>query len=168
MKYNINFGTSIAGTWSLLIIGGFIFIIIDSETDFMCWGPSDVKFAGFKINTWSRWVVVMNYSIFSQVVYTITSSTSAPYISNVIRDHKTSLKDKGTKLHAQVTVFTYTLFYWLASIMDIFLWITLQLQYIVPALFTDLLITVYFTDRYMRPIKDDLSDELIDVERGLQ
>lgn len=166
MKYNVNFGTIVGGAWSLLILGGFVFVIIDSDTDFMCWGPSDVEFAGFKVNTWSRWIIVMNYSVFSQVVYTITRSTSVPYISNVIRDHKTPLKDKGTKKHAQITVFTYTLFYWLSSMMDVFLWITLQMQYIMPALVTDLLITIYYTDRYMRPNNECLSDILINIEEN--
>ena len=166
MNYNVKLGTFCSGIWSLLIIGGLTFIIIESETDFMCFGPSDVKFAGFKVNTWSRWVIVMNYSVFSQIIYTVTSSTSSPYISNVIRDHKTPIKDKGSKLEAQIIVFIYTLCYWLSSIMDVFLWITLQMQYIVPALLTDLLITIYFTDKYMRPKKAKeenlLRNEMID------
>lgn len=167
MNYNVTIGTLSSGAWSLLILGGLVFVIIDSETDFMCLGPSDVEFAGFKVNTWPRWVIVMNYSVFSQVIYTITRSTSGPYISNVIRDHKTPIEDKGTKMHAQITVFVYTLFFWLSSMMDVFLWITLQMQYIVPALVTDLLITIYFTNIYMKPKKEKNKDKEKDKEKNL-
>lgn len=151
MKYKIKIGIIVAGSWSLCIITGVSVIASDIDTDFLHWGPSDVIFAGFRVNTWTKWIFVISYSVLSQVAYTIVNATVSPYITNVIRDHKTPIEEKGTKLNAQIIVFTYTLFYWLSSILDVFLWITLQLQYILPALLTDLLITIYFTDSYMKP-----------------
>ena len=149
MKYKIKIGIIVAGSWSICIIAGVYVIASDINTEFLQWGPSDVIFAGFRVNTWTRWGFVISYSVLSQVAYTIVNSSVLPYITNVIRDHKTPIEEKGTKLNAQIIVFTYTLFYWLSSILDVFLWITLQLQYILPALLTDLLITIYFTNSYM-------------------
>ena len=149
MKYKIKIGIIVAGSWSICIIAGVSVIASDMDTEFLQWGPSDVIFAGFRVNTWTRWSFVISYSVLSQVAYTIVNSSVLPYITNVIRDHKTPIEEKGTKLNAQIIVFTYTLFYWLSSILDVFLWITLQLQYILPALLTDLLITIYFTNSYM-------------------
>lgn len=152
MRYKIKTGTIVAGGWSLCIIIGLSLIKVDSESNFLCWGPSDVQFAGFKVNTWMRWAIVMIYSILSQVSYSVISSTISPYISNVIRDHKTPIEEKGTLIQAQSIVFVYTLYSWLTSILDVFLWITLQVQYIIPALLTDLLLTIYFTNTYMKPL----------------
>ena len=98
----------------------------------------------------------MIYSILSQVSYSVISSTISPYISNVIRDHKTPIEEKGTLIQAQSIVFVYTLYSWLTSILDVFLWITLQVQYIIPALLTDLILTIYFTNSYMKPLSSQL------------
>jgi hypothetical protein len=100
----------------------------------------------------------MVYSVLSQVAYSVVSSTLSPYISNVIRDHKTPQSDKGSLVRAQVIVQLYTLYHWMSSIFDVFLWITLQVQYIVPAVITDLALTVHFTNRFMRRVDETLID----------
>ena len=81
-----------------------------NETDFLIWGPSNVKFAGFKIDNWGRWYLVMGYSMFSQISYSIVSSTLRPFISNVIRDYKTPIEDKGSLIRAQYLVSVYTFY----------------------------------------------------------
>ena len=149
MKYNICLGISIAGSWSIFLISGIYFFYLENNSKFFHFGPSEVIFGGFKINTWNRWYFVMNYSVLSQISQTIVSSNVSPYISNVIRDYKTPIKDKGSKINAQYIVLIYRLYYWLSSIFDIFLWITLQLQYIIPGIIIDLLLSIYFTNKYM-------------------
>mgnify|MGYP001305952888 CR=1 FL=1 len=150
MKYKIWLGSSVCIVWSSFLIGGLIVFIFDNETDFLIWGPSNVKFAGFKIDNWSRWYFVMGYSMFSQISYSIVSSTLRPFICNVIRDYKTPIEDKGSKIRAQYLVSVYTFYYWISSIFDVFLWITMQLQFILPALIIDLIITYRFTNNYMK------------------
>jgi hypothetical protein len=105
----------------------------------------------------------MSYSVVSQVAYSVVSSTLSPYISNVIRDHKTPRSDKGSAVGAQALVQLYTLYHWMSSVFDVFLWITLQLQYIVPAIVTDLGLTLYFTRGYMRD--DELNARLFESSR---
>ena len=91
----------------------------------------------------------MLYSIFSQIIYSIITSSLSPYINNVIRDYKTPIINKGSKIGAQYIVTVYTLYYWVTSILDIFLWITMQIQYIIPCIIIDIIIKAYFTDIYM-------------------
>ena len=150
MKYKIWLGSSVCVIWSSFLIGGIVVFIFNDESDFLIWGPSDVKFAGFIINNWLRWYLVMGYSIFSQISYSIVSSTLRPFISNVIRDYKTPIEDKGSLIRAQYLVSVYTFYYWIASIFDVFLWITMQLQFILPAILIDLTITYRFTNNYMK------------------
>tara|TARA_Y100000816_G_scaffold150063_1_gene106731 strand:+ start:95 stop:571 length:477 start_codon:yes stop_codon:yes gene_type:complete len=149
MKYKIWLGSSVCIIWSSCLIGGLIIFIFDNETDFLIWGPSNTVFAGIKINTWSRWCMVMSYSIFSQISYSVVSSTLRPFISNVIRDYKTPIENKGSLIRAHYMVSVYTFYYWISSIFDVFLWITMQLQFILPAIIIDLLITYHFTNGYM-------------------
>lgn len=146
--YFIKTATLCASSWSILLISGIAYFTTDNKTDFLHWGPSDVKFGGLIIDTWSKWLFVMCYSIFSQVIYSIVSSNLSPYISNVIRDYKTPKKDKGKYINCQVIVQIYSLYHWLSSIFDVFLWITLQLQYLVPAIIIDLILTFYFTHNF--------------------
>lgn len=150
MAYRPQLGCAVASIWcAILFVAIAIFSTIDSTTDFLHFGPSNVQFAGIRINTWTRWAAVMSYSILSQFCYSIVSTTISPYISNVIRDHKTPREDKGSMMHAQFVVSIYTLYHWLSSIFDVFLWITLQLQYIVPAIVIDIGLAVIFTREYM-------------------
>ena len=146
--YFIKTATLCASSWSILLISGIAYFTTDNKTDFLHWGPSDVKFGGLIIDTWSKWLFVMCYSIFSQVIYSIVSSNLSPYISNVIRDYKTPKQDKGKYINCQIIVQIYSLYHWLSNIFDVFLWITLQLQYLVPAIITDLILTLYFTHNF--------------------
>ena len=158
MPYYVATGACVASMWTLIMCTAIVAFAMDVDTDFMRWGPSDVRFGGMRINTWARWAAVMVYSVLSQVAYSVVSSTLSPYISNVIRDHKTPQSDKGSLVRAQVIVQLYTLYHWMSSIFDVFLWITLQVQYIVPAVITDLALTVHFTNRFMRRVDETLID----------
>lgn len=79
------------------------------------------------------------------MVSSAISGTVSPYVSNVIRDHKTI--EKGPYAWNQCVVQVYTLYYWVSSILDVFLWVTLQAQFIAPSLVVDLCLTYYFTHR---------------------
>lgn len=152
MNYNVRTGLVAAGGWSAALVSAMVYFACnDDETDFLALGPSGVRFGGFVVNTWPRWGIVMAYSTLSQVAYSVVSSTISPYISNVIKDHKTPLATKGSVARSHAIVQAYTLYHWIASVFDVFLWITMQLQYILPAVVVDLVCTAYFTRAYFRP-----------------
>ena len=146
--YFIKLSSFCAASWSIILIFGISYFSNEKTTNFLHWGPSNTKFAGLIINTWEKWYFVMFYSIFSQIVYSIVSSNLSPYISNVIRDYKTPKHHKGKYLNCLLIVQIYSIYYWLSSIFDVFLWITLELQYLMPAIITDLILTLYFTHNF--------------------
>ena len=86
--YNGNIGLIITSSWSLLVII-FLIYLVKNNNDFFTIGPSDkIYFINIKINTWTKWSMVMIYSTLSGVSSTVTGSTIKPFITNVIRDHK--------------------------------------------------------------------------------
>ena len=149
--YRVRLGIGVASSWTfLLVVCTVYFAASDSETRFLHWGPSDVLFGGFVVNTWPRWGLVMLYSMGSQFAYSVSKATLSPYISNVIRDHKTRRDQKGSYCGAQGIVFVYTLFSWITGVYDVFVYVTMQLQFILPAMLADMLLTVYLTHPYLR------------------
>lgn len=146
--YNIHLGLTVANIWSLSLITSFILLNYSNAILFEI-GPSDrILFAGLKINTWNKWNCVMLFSTLSQVMDSIISATLNPYVSNVIKDHKTI--NKGSFIVAHFIVQSRAIFHWLNEIGHIYLWITLQIQFILPALSVDLIIRFFTTERYLR------------------
>ena len=136
--------------WSVVLLACMAYFAIgDTDTKFLHWGPSNVQFGGITVNTWGRWVAVMLYSIGSQIAYSVVSATISPYVSNVIRDHKTPLEQKGPYMRAQAIVLVYTSFTWISGVFDVFLWVTMQIQYIIPAFLVDITLTAWLTHPFL-------------------
>ena len=130
-----------------------------NNSSFFTWGPDEnVKFMGFAISNWTRWSALMLYSLTSQIAQSLVSSTLSPWMSNVVRDHKTEIP-LGSYYKIQFVAMTYNLFGWLVGILDIFVWITCQLQYLVPALISDVCITVFTTHRFIRAKEEKITLE---------
>ena len=83
----------------------------------------------------------------SQLMKSYVSSTLGALMSNVLRDHKTPYA--GSWWVTQMVVIVYQLFWWTVGVLDIFLWMTVQLQFFLPAVVTELLVGVFTTDRYL-------------------
>ena len=162
-RYNLKLGSFCATTWCLLLFIGIFFIpVIDSTSNFLALGPSEkIVFAGIRINTWGRWTAVMFYSVLSQIMGSIVLGTLDPFIVNVIRDHKT--KNKGSKLIGHLIVQIKTLFDWLNGIFGVYLWITMQLQYLAPALIVDLIITFFITRNYLH---NNINNEQLFIDKS--
>ena len=106
---------------------------------FLQFGPSNkTELINLKIDSWEKWFLTMMYSFFSQFIYSFINSTLNPFMINVIRDHKTEWRD--TMFKAQVITFISKTYGWFNEISKLFLIMTFQLQYYVPALFADILI----------------------------
>lgn len=139
------------GTGMVVIVCMSVVAFTDmNDISFFTWGPdANVKFVGFAISSWTRWFALMLYSLTSQIAQSLVSPTLSPWMSNVVRDHKTEIPP-GSYCTIQFVAITYNLFGWLVGILDVFVWITCQLQYLVPALVSDVCITVFTTHRFIR------------------
>jgi len=96
---------------------------------------------------------MMMYSCVSQMVQSVVSGTLNPYVTNVVRDHK--CVDRGAVWVAHVVVQVRSLFTWLTELFGMYIVMTMQFQFIIPAIATDLVMRALITRHYMRPKKWD-------------
>lgn len=147
--YNVRTGMIFASVWSFGLICGIITIASsENESKFAVLGPSEmVSFAGFPINNWKKWTYVMCFSMTSQIADSVVSATLNPFVTNVIKDHKTV--NKGPIWRAHTIVQIRAIFHWLNEIGSIYVWITMQIQFIIPMMITDLVIRYFTTRNYL-------------------
>ena len=135
----------------IVCVGGFL-IASHDYTNFVILGPSpSITFAGFVIDTWSRWTVVMLFSIVSQVSICINVNTLEPFITNVVRDHKSRRAMGDVSSHTIVQL--KTAYDWILGILNTNLWVTLQVQFLLTALLTDLAMTAVMTQHFLNEKK---------------
>lgn len=150
-QYQVRMGIGISlGTGAIVIVCMTTMAYVDAHTNFLTWGPDEnVSFVGFPISSWTRWFALMMYSLTSQIAQSLVSTTLSPWMSNVVRDHKTEIP-RGNYCTILFVAIAYNLFGWLVGILDIFVYITCQLQYLLPALISDVCITIFTTHRFVR------------------
>ena len=119
------------------------------EGEFLHCGPGgNAYFITIPIDSWNKWTCVMTYSFFSQVIYSFVGITLSPFISNVVRDYKSPVSF-STK-YVIFVMFSYKLYQWFHEILEVFLTLTLQLQYYIPAIIADIVISICSTWDYNR------------------
>jgi len=146
-RYMIRPMAIVGCAWVLAIVV-MIGFLSSEDANFFRLGPGATSFLQFRIDTWFKWGLVMSYSFFSQLVNSLMSSTISSFITNVIRDHKSPWE--GPVIYGQLIALVYKLYYWINDICDVFLVLTLQLQYWIPALIADLIVSVWTTHSYLR------------------
>ena len=152
--YNVRLGLICAASWSLALICGVVaFMSSEHNVKLFTFGPLDeASFAGLRVNTWTRWLCVMSFSVVSQVVESVVASTLNPFVTNVIKDHKTT--DKGPVWRAHLIVQTRAVFRWLNEIGSVYILITMQLQFIVSMMFADMVVRYVTTTNFMKNVKN--------------
>ena len=147
INYHITPVVILTCSWTF-IISFFIIFISNQNSFFFSFGPTDdCKFFNFFINSWSKWSFVIIYSFFSPFINSLINSTLYPFINNVIRDNKTPWN--GSICYAQIIALTYKLYYWLNEICFLFIVFTFQLQYWIPALIADIIVSIWTTANYL-------------------
>lgn len=104
----------------------------------------------------------MLYSVLSTCAQCYVSATLSPYITNVIRDHKTPFPVEYER-SACATVVIKKQFEWLCSALDIFIYISAQVQFWIPAMISDILIAIHTTKNYIR-IKETTKNDYRQLE----
>lgn len=140
--------------WIVAIIV-MIGLFSSKDTDFFLFGPGTTSFLQFRIDTWGKWGLIMTYSFFSQMIHSLMNSTIYSFITNVIRDYKSPWE--GSIIYGVVISIVYKLYYWIHDICDIFLVLTLQLQYWIPALIADISVSIWTTYNYLKNKEPDAS-----------
>jgi hypothetical protein len=127
----------------------FIGLLATESPTFLTFGPSEsIKFGPVKIDTWPKWFAVFIYSLCSQVVASCASATVSPFISNVVRDHK-STWDIKFYYSTQGVVQLYYSYAWITGVLDLFLYLSCQVQFWIPAFLVDLILQWIITRRQL-------------------
>lgn len=152
-RYSVQPMLGVGTLWIVAIIA-MIATLSSGDPNFLNFGPGKTTFLQFRVDTWGKWGLVMAYSFFSQLVNSLMNATIYPFITNVIRDHKAAWD--GSELFGQLVAVVYKLYYWINDICDVFLVLTLQLQYWIPGLIADVGVSLWTTHYYLRdkPIID--------------
>ena len=152
-SYSLPLGIANA-TVVVFVVSGFLAVSRD-YTNFVILGPStSIVFAGFVIDTWTRWTAVMLFSVVSQISICINVNTLEPFITNVVRDHKSTRVMSDA--HCHVIVQLKTSYDWILGILNTNLWVTLQVQFLKTALLTDLIVTGIMTSKFLKEKKSNV------------
>ena len=156
--YNGSAGLITLFGWTMIVCG-FLIYLIRNKDDFLIFGPSEkIIFIGIKIDNWGKWALLMIYSTFSGISYTVIGSTIRPFVTNVIRDHKTPW-NINYYYQSQSIVVLYNTYNWLTSILDMFVYLTCQIQFWIAPYIADVGFGIYFT-HYQLTDKRTLYNEI--------
>ena len=156
-RYSLSSSLIISLAW-IIVLSIIISLNTKKSTNFLHIGPcNNTNFIDLKIDTWGKWFLTMMYSFFSQFINSYINATLYPFMVNVIRDYKSEWRD--TMLKAQIITFIYKLYYWFHEICEIFLVLTLQLQYYIPALLADLIVGAFTTRKYIKDKRKDIQHQ---------
>ena len=131
----------------ILIISIFIyFIIIDIEggfsNNFLHFGPTDTSFMRMTVDTWSKVMIVYFIGFLSSVMISYYQNVSDHFISNYIHSHADKNKVKLSKGLIQFIYFADQIIYKILVLFELFVNITLELQFILPGLFGKLVVDI--------------------------
>jgi len=135
----------------------------------------DIKIANITINTWSKYVMVICYIVFGQMASTISNYTIEPFYNNVIRDYKTKTIPY-TRSRLMMLRANYSIYEWIHGIVKLFVCLSLEVQFYIVMMATDLLFDLllhwlyinkkkYYTEDDILPDTDDEydSDDVKDI-----
>ena len=121
---------------------------------------NDIKIANITINTWSKYVMVICYIVFGQFVNTIANYTIEPFYNNVIRDYKTKTIPYS-KMRLMVLRSNYSIYEWIHGIVKIFVYLSLEVQFYIVMMATDLLIDLSLHWLYIHKKKHYTEDDIL-------
>ena len=162
-SYNAMTGLAVALAWSAaLCVTLGVVCATGALASFTRLGPnSEASFGGVSIDTWDKWMALMLYSASSQLAQSVVGGTLDPLVTNEIRDPDSPFPSYGA---AQITVGIQNMFLWMVGLFDILLYITMQLQFWVPAIIADLVVNAALVDANMRAKRAHSREESAELE----
>ena len=108
----------------------------------------DVKIADIKINTWHKYVAVIANIVIGQFINTLATYKIAPFYTNVVRDYKTKTIPYS-KLRLIILRANYSIYYWIHGILRLFVYFSLELQFYIIMMGTDVLVDLIIHWNYL-------------------
>ena len=136
----------------LFIIGYLVFL--DEEkaftNNFLRFGPAKkgetpAKYLGMKLNTWKKVIIVYVIGFFTSLLTTYYNTVSYDFIHSFIWNPAYTKEIPLSKLWTTIIVVIEPLLYWILQILNFFVNLTLELQYLIPKFIGDIVVAVPFS-----------------------
>lgn len=120
----------------LFFIIGYL-VLLDEEgafqKKFLNFGPSeDTKFLGMKVDTWSKVIIVYCIGFVSSLLTSYYGTVMFDFIHQYIWNPAYTKKIDMSKSFTSIIVTTEPLLYWILQIINFFVKLTMELQYLIP------------------------------------
>ncbi len=140
------FDPGIALILFLVIAVGYL-IFLDKEgvfqRKFLQFGPSsDTKFLHFTINSWGKVIAVYFIGFISAVSVSYYTNIAGNYISGVLLNPAYKDTIKRSEFWSKVIVSIDPIITWIMSSFQIFITLTMQLQFIIPQFLGHIMVTI--------------------------
>jgi hypothetical protein len=150
--HNPKYASIIVAAWTLLVIYG-IYHLGGFNEKFLHFGPTtdpnkQSTFLNIKLDSWKKVIIVMVFSFFSQIFVTYGTQIIMPWITNIIQDPKTKTINVS-KYVAQFVSNSWYLVRLVNQILSVLVYVTMQLQFILPAIVGQIITTLLTTTHYL-------------------
>ena len=138
--------------WTALFVGILAYEnAFDSK--FLQFGPGKdkknySKFLNWEINSWKRVILLMCIGFFSTILSSYYHNIVNPWIMNQMMDPKTEVINKNSFITYMIG-YINPIFTWTNNIITFFITLTMQLQYILPRVLADMILSFFLTNAYL-------------------
>ena len=120
---------------------------------FLHFGPStdpkiQTEFLGSKVDTWSKVIIIYILGFFSVLFSTYYFNIFGNWLTNSVKDHKQKTLNMS-KHHAYFFTILDPIINSINGILSLFITLTLQLQFIIPQILGEVLVTIFSTKAFL-------------------
>jgi hypothetical protein len=131
----------------ILIISIFIYLVVlDIEgaftANFLHFGPTDTTFMRMKADSWDKVIMIYFIGFFSSVLISYYHHVSENFISKYIHNEDDKYRIKMSKGFVQTVYIVDQFIYKILVLLELFVNITLQLQFIIPGILGKLAVDI--------------------------
>lgn len=143
-------------TWVLIFVFILGFMGAFSKK-FMHFGPSTdpetaSEFLGAHIDTWPKVIALYILGFISSIMHSYYSTVFGAWMMNTVKDDKTKTVNMNRKI-AYTLISIDPIISNINSILELFLTLTLQLQFLIPQLLGDLVASILVSHAYLKKKK---------------
>ena len=134
--------------FSIFVIFIVIYLVVLEEEGafskkFLNFGPSEnTEFLTMKLNTWTKVIIVYLIGFFSSLLTTYYQNVSYDFIHSYIWNPAYTKKIEVSKTWTSIIIAIEPLLYWILQILNFFVNLTFELQFILPKFIGNVLIDI--------------------------
>ena len=139
--------------WVILLMFSLYFLGVLNDKEFFRFGPSENdSFLGSSINSWPKVFLLYIISFFTAAFNTYYGSVYGTWFYNQVKDTERSYLEVSKK-DAKIMTIISPLVTGVNDIVGIFILLTKQLQYILPQILGDVIVSVITAHKYINKKK---------------